>query len=504
MSIKSHLNTIRFGLKLKEISRKKINEEQNLTELIKIAEEERGILFKLLQYLFPEKISNLKTQNQALSNKKVISIIEKELNIKFHEHFTYISEPIYCASIGQVHKAKLKINKDIEKFVAIKIQYPHIKRSIESQIKFLKLATLAEKIGPVAKWNIAINSHLQQIECRLKEELDYRHELNNLQKAQDLKILTDCKSLIALESYCTSSIFTQLWIDGFNLNYIKSNWDISTKKLVALNLVEQYLKQVLITGFFQGDTNFTNFIINENGNVHWIDFGNWCTLSNKVQNSLLVIIIQTINNEDINYLGHFENIGFDLTKLRYLQNSLPLLVSIIFEPFFTNRPFDLSTWKLEERIDNLLGENKWWFRSSGDSHFLELMKSFYGIIEIVKFLNVNINWQNKILQFSSQINISEINRSIPYYNNNIPTLGQLAKNLIIQIFKNSIEHIKIELPATSLLDLENFIPEDIKPKLIAKSLDINKIKFSYLENGLIPGEVFNFEDSNMTFHIYLT
>jgi hypothetical protein len=71
--------------------------------------------------------------------------------------------------------------------------------------------------------------------------------------------------------------------------------------------------------------------------------------------------------------------------------------------------------------------------------------------------------------------------------------------------------VKIELPATALLDLEEFIPEDIKIKLAEKSLDLKNIKFTYLKNGLIPGELFSLEtlentvgsETRTKFHVYL-
>lgn len=486
--------------------------EKKLNELMEIALMERGILYKILQHLFSDKIASVKVQVQELGKNKIISIIEKELNINFHDHFCDISEPVFCASIGQVHKAKLKMGLT----VAIKIQYPGVKQSVVSQLKFLKVVASSTKFSSIDKWNITMKLHLDLIEKKILEELDYRFEQNNLLKAQGLNLLLNEKNCNLLEPYCTSKILTQPWIEGVDLNFIKNNWDYAIRKLVAEQLVNDYFKQIFVNGFFQGDTNESNFIIQETSSdirVNWIDFGNWSSLAPEVRYSLFTLISQTIYEEDINYLGHFERIGFDVFKLRYLQNVLPILVTILFEPFLTNRPFDLGGWKLEERIDNLLGENKWWFRSSGNSSLLELIKSFSGVFKIVKSLNVNINWHQIFLKYSPMSDNLLIVQPIPVYENNIPTIKQLAKNLVIHILKDSREHAKIELPAISLLDLESFMPDDVIEKLIDKSFDLEKIKFSYLEKGLIPGDLFeleSFENSgtpNSTFtqfRVYLT
>ncbi len=523
-TLKNQINLIKFFLLFKK--KLKSENEDTLDELIELAMAEKGILFKLIQQLFPEKISSFEIRGKTVVNtqskKKIIAIIEKELNIKFYEHFSKLSDCLYSASIGQVHQATLKGTSG-ECIVAIKIQYPHVLQSIRSQLKLLKMTALGAQLSKFAKWNISIDAHLSQIARRLEEELDYGHELKNLLKAQRFNSSMTSDPVIGLEAYCSPLIITQSWIEGFDLNFVKNNWTDSQKKDAAENLVSSYLKQIFVDGFFQGDTNFSNFIfknkINQNNddnneiNVHWIDFGNWCLLPSEVQMSLFSIIVQTIKGEDINYLGHFEKIGFDLTKLHYLENSLPVLVSILLEPFFTDRPYVLKNWNLEERINNLLGENKWWFRSSGNSQLLELMKSFYGVIQIVKYLDVNINWHRIFLKYSDQYNTAIINQSISIYQNHIPSLGQLAKNLVIHIFKDSKEHVKIELPSTAFLDLENFIPDDIKLKLKERSLDLGKIKSNYLEKGLIPGKVFLLEtlessdtkESVMTtFQVYLT
>ncbi|MBC7711871.1 MAG: hypothetical protein H7177_00930 [Rhizobacter sp.] len=169
--IKNFINSFRF------IHALKVRDSDNgLDELIALASEERGILYKLLQQLYPEQVSSKKSQKQLLSNRKVIFLIEKELQINFDEHFSYLSNSIFAASIGQLHKAQLK-NGDL---VAIKIQYPEVRQTILNQIRMLKLAALSSKLSPIAKWNIEASNHVSQIEKRLHEELDYLYKKDHI------------------------------------------------------------------------------------------------------------------------------------------------------------------------------------------------------------------------------------------------------------------------------------------------------------------------------------
>ena len=488
--IQRHTNSLRFFKILKN--------KKNNTELVDLALKERGILYKIIQNIAPELIET-KNENQIVLNKKeVIQIIEKSLNIIFFEKFKSLSDAVFCASIGQVHRAILKDNT----LVAIKIQYPNVKASIDSQLNLLKIAAKGAKLTKISKWNIDTDSHITTIEKKLHEELDYNFEINNL-------IYFNSKNpknrLHPFLEYSNSSILTQSWIEGLDFYYIKKNWTEIKRKEVADLLVQEYFKHFFIDGFCQGDNNISNFIVTEAPpKVHWIDFGNWIRTSEDVRYALFYLIYKTIKKEQMNYVGHFEIIGFDLKKIKYFQNLLPCLVDILFDPFLENRPFDSTNWKMEERIENLLGKNKWWFRSSGQSDFLELMKSFYGIFQLVKSLNININWHSHFLQLATQMDFNKIETKIPFYENQIPQSHELAKHLLIQIIKNSTEHARIELPAGTFLDLENLISEDIHDKLKERGINISEIKFKYLEKGLVPGKVFELEDTNSAFYIYLT
>lgn len=487
--IESHINPLRF-LKL-------FKQKNNQNELIELALKERGILFKLMQNLTPELIQNQVIINNAISKKEIVKIIETNLNIIFRDHFKDLNEAVFCASIGQVHKAILKNGT----FVAIKVQYPNVKNSISSQLNLLKVAALGSKITKISRWNIDINAHVATIEARLAEELDYQHEEKNLIQFRNKNPDSE---LFVFPQYSSSMILTQSWIEGINLAVVKKTWPVEKRKKVAELLIDQYFKHVFVDGFFQGDNNLSNFIVTENPlKIHWIDFGNWIGASIGVRQALAVLIFNVTHKNETNFLGHFQRLGFDLQKLTYFQNTLPSLLEILFDPFLINRPFDLSSWKLEERVDHLLGENKWWFRSSGDSSFLELMKSFIGLVKVIEYLGVNINWHAAFIKNTASFNLHEIEASTPTYPNSIPQASQLAIFLRIQVFKNSKEHVKVELPATAFFDLENFIPEEVQIKLKDRSLNLSEIKFKYLEKGLVPGKVFELVDATSVFQVHL-
>lgn len=490
--LKNYVNLIRFSHALRK-NRKKGSEE-NLTELVNIALIEKGLLYKLLQNIVPEKLQNLPIESvdkKFINNKQVIAIIESELKISFDQKFSHISEPLFSASIGQVHRATLREKISDVQDVAIKIQFPEVDKAIFSQLKFLKVLSLSSKFSPINKWRINLNAHLHQIELKLKQELDYTNELNNIIKARSIGI----NAPLVFAEYSSSQVISQEWLKGVDLQEVKNKWNFEERKNIANILVNDFMAQLFAFKFYQADTNFSNFLFTSSS-VHWIDYGNWCHVSNDVSNSLYSIIFQSIHGSDINYLGHLEKIGFDIEKMHFFKPLIPNLISLIFEPFLENRPYDLSSWNVEKRISQMLGENKWWFRSSGGTIFFEIMKSFFGILKIIQFLEVNVNWQSAFLKQSPHYDIPQIEKSIKLFPDASPVRSVLAKNVIILVLKNNYEHVKVELPSSAFFNIEEMIPDDAK--LILKNLNVNiaEMKSQYLKKGLIPGEFYSFEEKN--------
>ena len=81
-------------------------------------------------------------------------------------------EPFAAASLGQVHRA---VTRTGEK-VAVKIQYPAIRASIENDFKLLRSASL-----PARMTGHLPQSILDEVQRGFLEETDYLHEAENIE-----------------------------------------------------------------------------------------------------------------------------------------------------------------------------------------------------------------------------------------------------------------------------------------------------------------------------------
>ena len=98
---------------------------------------------------------------------QLYQMMSRELGIDWQEKFeSFDIQPLAAASIGQVHKARTREQID----VAVKIQYPGVARSIDSDINNVKRLLLYPNILPRS---LFMDDILKHIRAELLEECDY-------------------------------------------------------------------------------------------------------------------------------------------------------------------------------------------------------------------------------------------------------------------------------------------------------------------------------------------
>lgn len=136
-----------------------------------------GQMISLHEDLLPPEIIEifklLQKDSTTMSFLTVKGILQNQLRTKL-EDFSYIEEkPFAAASIGQVHKAKLKNGKE----VIIKVQYPGIRKSIHTDLKTIQLI-----LSPLFKaLHLPFDVIWEEVRERLIEETNYIQELKNLE-----------------------------------------------------------------------------------------------------------------------------------------------------------------------------------------------------------------------------------------------------------------------------------------------------------------------------------
>ncbi len=139
---------------------------KNTQQIVQTLSEMKGAAMKLGQmlslhgdHLFPKEVtqilSTLQSESKFISFQEIHKILEKELGADYATRLLDLSQsPIAAASIGQVHKACTTDGT----WVAVKVQYPGVEQSIDSDVdtlsSLLKLVSQipnAEDFSPVVE-----------------------------------------------------------------------------------------------------------------------------------------------------------------------------------------------------------------------------------------------------------------------------------------------------------------------------------------------------------------
>lgn len=146
----------------------------------------KGFYFKLAQIMstrddfLPEEYLKWTKELQdkspsTISSEEAKRIVERSLDIKVDDVFSeWDDEPIGAASIGQVHRARLR---ETGQLVAVKVQFPGIEHKFRADI---------ETVEMFCKWLMPQNSaFFNEIKKQFATEFDARGEAENLRLVHD-------------------------------------------------------------------------------------------------------------------------------------------------------------------------------------------------------------------------------------------------------------------------------------------------------------------------------
>ncbi|KAF8766746.1 Atypical kinase COQ8B like protein [Argiope bruennichi] len=333
------------------------NAERIVDTLCKV----RGAALKLGQML--------SIQDNAMINPQLAAIFERvrqsadfmpkwqmedvllaEFGPEWNENFIeFDPKPFAAASIGQVHRAKLKDGTDI----ALKIQYPGVAKSIESDIKSL--------MGIINLWNILpkgmfVENVMTVAKRELKREVDYKIEAEAGKRFKEL--LKDYPEFLVpnvYEEFCTSNILATELVYGTPIDQLVDK-DQDLRNFVCENLLRLCLLEIFLFRFMQTDPNWSNFLYNEEtGQVVLLDFGACNDYTPEFVETYLNIIKSSAEQDREGVLKFSQELGFlSGYETSIMEQAHVDAVMILGEAFACKGPFDFKNQNMTYRIHELV------------------------------------------------------------------------------------------------------------------------------------------------------
>ncbi len=175
--------------------------------------------------------------------------------------------PFAAASIGQVHRAILPDGTDL----AIKVQYPGVRASIDSDID--NVATLLRLPGLLPR-GMDLAPLMAEAKRQLHAEADYLAEAQHLAQFGQLLAGSDRFTLPGLQAdLCTPQVLAMTYLAGDPLDSL-TEAPQTVRDAVAAALIDLVLRELFVFGAMQTDPNLANYRYDPNtARIVLLDFG---------------------------------------------------------------------------------------------------------------------------------------------------------------------------------------------------------------------------------------
>jgi ubiquinone biosynthesis protein len=275
-------------------------------QLSHVLQEAGGVFVKLGQVLSTrpdllgegaDQLSVLQDRVAPAGQAAVERLLRAELGRSPDEVFArFEAVPLAAASIGQVHRARLRSGPE----VVVKVQRPGVEELVERDLDII--LALARRLHATADWGRRVGAAdlAQGFAENLRQELDYTIEARNTRVMGELlEHRARLRVPRVFEPLSTRRVLVLEFIDGTplrNAGVVLANLGIQRADL-ARCLLETFLAQVLEAGMVNADPHPGNVLVLADGTLALIDFGSVVRL-HATQRLALVRLLMAVDRQD--------------------------------------------------------------------------------------------------------------------------------------------------------------------------------------------------------------
>nr|CDI56499.1 related to ABC1-ubiquinol--cytochrome-c reductase complex assembly protein [Melanopsichium pennsylvanicum 4] len=299
--------------------------EANVARLVDKLSTMRGAALKLGQFLsiqetklLPPQIEKvlLRVQNSAnyMPVWQMNQVMISELGSNWRDNFTEFDDvPFASASIGQVHSAVLSQHFADQsmagKSVAVKVQFPGVLESIDSDLSYLRWLVSASALLPRG---LFLENTLRVLGRELRDECDYAREAEMGRRFR--AVLSDSHEFEVpkvIDTLSTAKVLTTQMMRGRPLSQAASRYDQNTRNRIAGSILNLSLSELFSFRLMQTDPNWSNFLYNErDGKIQLIDFGATREYSKEFMDMWMQMLQAAISSDYSECLKWSQKVGY--------------------------------------------------------------------------------------------------------------------------------------------------------------------------------------------------
>ncbi len=344
-------------------------------------------------------LAQLRSDGQHMPRKQLDKMLAFGWGDDWENRFEeFIYHPIAAASIGQVHRAKAKPNGDN---LAIKVQYPGVKNSIDSDID--NVSGLLRLTGLLPD-TLDIKPVLEEAKRQLHEEADYEREAQYLLRFGAL--LKGDDNFIVPEFYpqlSTRKILAMTYVDGVAIESMERASQ-NDRNHIAHLLIDLLLRELFEFRLMQTDPNFANYRYNgDQKKLVLLDFGASREISKETSNLYHTMMMAVLSGDSQKSFDAATDMGFIAEDMpeKYRDTILDM-VDMVMQPLQYDGAFDFSnndiSSSLRDKGMEMAMDKQMWHLPPVDTIFIQ--RKFSGVFMLASRLKAKVNVRALMQKYS--------------------------------------------------------------------------------------------------------
>jgi predicted unusual protein kinase regulating ubiquinone biosynthesis (AarF/ABC1/UbiB family) len=371
---------------------------------------------------------------------------ETEFGRPLEEIYERLDEtPLAAASLGQVHCGRLASGQT----VAVKIQRPGIEETVDTDLKavrrfigLIKLLTDWEKYAD-------FDAIFSEFSDMVHEELDYIHEGHNAEIiAANLAGNREVIVPRIFWEHTTRRVLTMEFEDGMKITDYEGLAKAGVNRHdLAISLLQIYIKQILVDGFFHADPHPGNLFITPAGRIILIDFGMVGVISRPLRDNLVQLTHAMIQRDYDQVVALLKKVGF---LRRGADTELLARAIALFMEEILGKREDLFSGNLGEIMDNmesLLYENPFQI----PANFTFLGRALGTLLGLCVGLDPEIDFLDEAMPYVTEFTRENIRtwdivkKKATAIGNSLVELPPLAERVLCKADRGDL-NIKVSMP----------------------------------------------------------
>ena len=381
-----------------------IDKDKHALNLKKDLGEIKGPFMKIAQFIsmipdaLPIEYSNQLIQLQSHAPSMGELFVKRRMVNELGENWKnffldFNTSASYAASLGQVHKAKLK-NGDL---VACKLQYPDMQSAVNVDLNQFRII-----LNLFEKYNKAIKTKkiFLEIKDRLVEEIDYENEINNIKIFKKIFEFNKSVNIPKIYRNCsTKRLITMSWLEGQSLDemlrYSKNKKNLSER--IATNIFNTWYMPFYKFCVIHGDPHFGNYSFKKNGNINLFDFGCVRFFPIKFVKAVLNLYYALEKKDEDLMVEAYKTWGFKKINKKLIK-VLNLWASYIYGPLLEDKKRLIQGEKKKgygfDIVNNVYKELRKIGGVEPPKEFVFMDRAAIGMGSLFMKLDVKLNWHN--------------------------------------------------------------------------------------------------------------